>query len=165
LYLGNLEKEDLMKLHSGLVCLLVLLLIGCGARFQPLVEHRVFDGPTKEKVFNAVVRAVHSQDFLIAAADKESGIIATDWHEFAIEGIGFDDKRFRLRINLLVFEEAPSNIAVTFKSVTQYYDEGEWIGLRIGERMDSEGYRRLTQILDDFFLEVQRYAGPSVQRR
>jgi len=158
-----------VKKLIGLTCFLVILSSGCGAKFYPLVKHRVFDGPTKEEVFDAVVRALHNEDFLIAAADKDSGIVATDWKEFGVKGLikGLvgEEQRFRLRVNLLVFEEAKPNIAVTFKSIAQYYENGEWIELRIGDRMNSEGYRRLTQTLDDFFLEVQRYVGPSVQRR
>ena len=140
---------------------LALVIAGCGgATYQPLVAHRVFQSQTKAQVFDAVVRALHTADFLIATADKDSGIIGTDWKEFAVGKV-----RFRIRLNLLVFEEAAPSVAVSFKSVVHVRHKGDWREIQAGDSVDAESFAQMTRTLDDFFLEVQRYAGPSIQQR
>jgi hypothetical protein len=143
--------------------LLLALLAGCGGgalRFQPLVTHRVFNGPSKGEVFDAAVRVVHNSDYLVAAANKDSGLIATDWRRYALNKFVFQS-----RINLLVMDESPGYIAVSFKSVVQYRDKDGWHEVLSGDRFNSKAFRQLTQALDNFYLELQRYVGPSVQRR
>lgn len=145
--------------------LLLVVTTACAARFEPLVAHRVWENKTKQEVFDAAIRALHGRDMVIAAADRDAGLIVTDWKEGAVQNVLSPDYRFRIRINLLVFDEAEGYVAVSFKSWVQSYQGGEWRELQLGDRIDADGYKRLTQLLDDFFLEVQRYVGPSVQRR
>lgn len=135
-------------------------LIGCSLRFQPLIAHRVWTGKTRAEVFDAAVRVLHVQDYLIAAAEKDSGVIATDWKSFKA-----DDQEYRIRLNLLVFDEAPGSVALSFKSLVQERDERDWVDLDPDTKLAKQDYGRITRELDDFFLEVQRYVGPSVQRR
>jgi hypothetical protein len=152
---------------AGLV--IVLVSGGCGgSSFQPLVMHRVWENKPSEQVFDAAVRVLHGADFLIAAADKGSGLIATDWKYLARKGKK-DEKssKYRIRLNLLVFQEAgvTQSAALSYKSVVQQRNEDEWIDLASGDDVPADSYREMTRILDDFFLEIQRYCGPSVQRR
>ena len=148
----------------GSLLALLALLSSCTLpiSFHPLVAHRVWEQKTKGEVFDAVMRAIHNEDFLVAAADKESGMIATDWKLFAA-----GDFRCQMRVNLLVFEETQGFVAVSFKSVVQYWDRDDrmWVEVLPDQHFNEEGFKRLTMALDDFFLEVQRYVGPSVQRR
>jgi hypothetical protein len=143
---------------------LVLLSTGCslfGPKFQPLVAHRVWEQSNTEKVFDAAVRVLHSSDYLIASADKKSGLIATDWKQFAVS-----DTKFRIRLNLLVLKETETSVALSYKSRVQARPSGgSWNDIEADDPVDSDGYKRLTNELDDFFLEIQRYAGPSTQRR
>ena len=96
----------------------------------------------------------------MATSDKDSGLISTDWKGFADE-----TDQYRLRANLLVFEGAPGSVAVSYKSIAQVLSQGQWIELQVGDLFPDEQYRQFTAALDEFFLEVQRYVGPSVQQR
>ena len=134
---------------------------GCSVPFAPLVAHRAWENHTKDEVFDAAVRVLHGQDFMIAAADKGSGIISTDWREF-VRG----DKHFRLRLNLLVLVEQTTAVDLSFKSVVQRRDGTNWVQLVEREdSIDAKSYHNMTRTLDDFFMEVQRYVGPSAQVR
>ena len=148
------------------ICLLSLALFACGhTTFNPLVAHRTWQSDDTGKVFDATVRVLHTQDFMIASADKSSGLIATDWKEYAAD----DGWKYKMRLNLLVLKESEGYVALDFKSAVQakHPDKtrGDWRQVESDDPIDSEGYKKMTQELDDFFLEVQRYAGPSVQRR
>ena len=127
-------------------------------RYQPLVTHRVWESTSSGKVFDAALRAIHNEDFLIATADREAGIISTDWKHYAGKYW-----RIRFRINLYIFEEAEGYVAISFKSVVQSAD-GTYEAMP-GSKITKQGYQQITQTLDNFFLEIQRYCGPSVQRR
>jgi len=70
-----------------------------------------------------------------------------------------------MRINLYIFEETSGFIAVSFKSVVQLWKDNHWEEFSSGDIIAEELYKNLTIALDNFFLEVQRYVGPSVQHR
>ena len=150
-------------MRLGLVFLL-LMVTGCslfGPKFQPLVAHRVWEQDDSEPVFDAAIRVLHSSDYMIASSDKKSGLIATDWKLFAV-----NDIKFRVRLNLLVLKETEGSVALSYKSRVQARPSGgSWNDIEADDPVDADGYKRLTNELDDFFLEIQRYAGPSVQRR
>jgi hypothetical protein len=161
----DLEMERTMKLGI-VVCSVAFLLLACGgAHFTPLVAHRTWQTDDSAKVFDATVRVLHGQDFMIASADKSSGLISTDWKEYAAD----DGWKYKMRMNLLVLKETEGYVALDFKSKVQALHaektHGEWRELEANDPIDAEGFRKMNRELDDFFLEVQRYAGPSVQRR
>jgi hypothetical protein len=149
-----------------IVLFALVSLAGCGGgtRYQPLVAHRSWQTDDQAKVFDAVVRVLHGQDYLIASADKGSGLIATDWKNYQAE-----EWTYRVRLNLLVLKETEGYTAVDYKSKVQERHpektKGEWKDIESNDPIQKDGYKTLTKGLDDFFLEVQRYAGPSVQRR
>jgi hypothetical protein len=147
------------------VSLALLVLTGCGTtNFQPLVAHRVWQQDAVDKVFDAAVRVLHTADYMIAASDKKSGLISTDWKKYAV-----GDWKLQTRLNLLVLQESQGHVALSYKSKVQVSHpkktRNEWVEVNAGEPIDADGYQKLTRELDEFFLEVQRYAGPSIQQR
>ncbi len=155
-----------MWIRAALFVVVVACSVGCGGqRFEPLVAHRSWQTDDQGKVFDAAVRVLHGQDFLIASAEKSSGLISTDWKNYQTD----DDWKYRVRLNLLVLKETEGYTALDYKSKVQKMHptktKGEWKEVEANDPIDSDGYKKLTRALDDFFLEVQRYAGPSVQRR
>lgn len=157
-----------MKTPLSLLLLLVVFFsMGCNAtvNYEPLVSHRVWKQDSSDKIFDAAVRVLHSEDFLIASSDKDAGLIATDWKQFRTT-TGW---QFKIRVNLLVMKETEGHTALSFKTKVQGNNPqvtgGQWINFNANDPVDAAGYQQLTQTLDDFFLEIQRYAGPSVQQR
>jgi hypothetical protein len=151
--------------------ILLLTLSGCffgGDRttFRPIVMHRVWENKPTDQVFEAAVRVLHTTDFLIAAADKSSGLITTDWKMQVIRK-NEHWARLRTRLNLLVFQEqgVAASAALSYKQIVQAQREGgDWVELADGDSLSGEAWKQVVKVRDDFFLEVQRYCGPSVQR-
>ena len=156
------------KLLIAVLLLAAFGSIGCAGRavkYQPLVSHRVWEQETTHDLFDAAVRVLHTEDFLIAASDKDSGLISTDWKTIR-SSTGW---KYKIRINLLILEEAEGYVAISFKSKVEAQHpsktNGQWVTIDANDPIDKRGYEELTRTLDDFFLEIQRYAGPSVQQR
>jgi hypothetical protein len=110
---------------------------------------------------------LHSSDYLVAAAEKSSGLLSTDWKTQQVTKGDGSVTRLRLRLSLLVFKETgvTSSAALSYKPLVQVRrPNGDWDDLPDNEELSDETYKPLSKIRDEFFLEIQRYCGPSVQR-
>jgi hypothetical protein len=151
--------------------IILLVLSGCflgggdKTTFRPILTHRVWENKPTQEVFDAAVRVLHASDFLIAAADKSSGLISTDWKTLVVKK---NERwaRMRVRLNLLVLQETgvAASAALSYKQIVQAQRDNDWVELAEGDELAVETWKQTVKVKDDFFLEVQRYCGPSVQR-
>ena len=82
--------------------------------YKPVLSHGVWEGVSKDKVFDGCVKAMHITGYMILAADDNTGLISTDWTEFRIERMPpFVIGRYRL--NFLLFESAQNAVTVSVK--------------------------------------------------
>ena len=107
---SRISERPLNNTNHLLIALLLSTSACGGVDFEPLVAHRTWATDDKTEVFNAAIRVLHNQDYLIASSDTSAGLISTDWKQFAS-----DDWKTRSRINLWLMKEADGYLAVDCK--------------------------------------------------
>ena len=136
---------------------------------RPIVTHRTWTNKSIFQIYDSCIRALHSSGIMIASESKDSGLISTDWIDYSA-----GDTRYRMRLSILALESTNNSVSVDIKGKyergnPQYeYYKGPYgwplkdlIG-HIWEEINISDSEDLINILDDLFLEIQRYAGPSV---
>lgn len=125
-----------------------VLATGCTTPQNPMIRHAIWNEPPEAKIFNAAIKALHTQEYMILEATPETGLIVTDWASF--QGPGQMIASYRL--NVLVFESAGDTTTVSVKiavkaSIQPTDAEKVAINNRIGTRIQS------------FYVEMARLLG------
>ena len=120
-----------------LLLALPALLVGCKAvAEQKIIRHAVWGGQSKDAVFGATIKALHTQEYMILDAKPETGLIITDYSTF--QGPGEIVPAFRL--NVFVFDSTPGTVTVSIKMAVKVNlpptpSQKRTINGKIGERV------------------------------
>ena len=138
----------------------LLMWVGTGCAPLPALEirqritHGVWEGTTKDSVFQGCVKALHLSGYMIVAASKDTGLISTDWSSFTIRmpAVPFVRDAFvaqaTYRFNFLVFDSPGNTVTVSLKAVGECSSAAQ-----------AEGVNELSRKIDSLFMEFERMIG------
>ncbi|MDF3129751.1 hypothetical protein P0Y35_11140 [Kiritimatiellaeota bacterium B1221] len=138
-------------------CLAIFLtLTGCATTPPPplpqLIKHAVWETNDKALVYDACLKGLHLNGFMILVAERESGLLATEWKDISTASI---DAKFRM--NLLIFSEAPGHTSLSIRyDINWSGKEGHKVKTVEAEQIVSKS---VTDTMDSLFLEFDRLVG------
>lgn len=148
------------------VVIVALTFAGCGLgsapRMKGLLSHGVWQHTKKEKVMEGIVKALHSEGYMVLGISEKSGLISTDWSGFIFKQEPIRspiDAKFRL--NILVFPDSKFSITASVKTSARWSvrrKQKNW-GERHDEWCRALVNNKISEKLQDLFLSFERTIG------
>jgi hypothetical protein len=135
--------EKLIKNKSSIIFSFLIIFFGCSTMQTLNVSDRqhTFNAPYM-KVFRAALNYCSEESFAVLLADKELGIINTDYKEAAVTEIFFGKSRAKINFTIKKIDSTETNI-ILIVSAEEQGDYGNWSQMTLTEGQAKDYYQKI----------------------